>query len=48
LRRRGERPRDRRANQAANKFATPHVAPPTDQQLGESCIIGWSNFAVIR
>jgi hypothetical protein len=33
LRRRGERPRDRRANQAANKFATPHVIP--DHQVGE-------------
>jgi hypothetical protein len=27
LRQRGERPRDRRANQAANKFATPHAPP---------------------
>jgi hypothetical protein len=27
LRARRERPRDRRANQAANKFATPHAIP---------------------
>jgi hypothetical protein len=27
LRRRGERPRDRRANQAADKFTTPHASP---------------------
>src|SRR5215813_8825253 len=42
-----ERPRDRRANQTANKFATPH-ATPDDQPMGESCIVGWSNITVIR
>jgi hypothetical protein len=38
LRRRGEQPRDRHANQAANKFATPHAIP---RQINK-----WANEAL--